>query len=269
MIAAKYLYDSFGNTLSQYGLLADANTYRFSSKEWNANSGIYYYLYRFYDPNLPRWLTQDPIQERGGFNLYGYIYNDPVNNIDTDGRFVTGVVGIATTAGTASSGGAGVTVSVTGGSTVAGVGVGTVAVGVGSAVAVGGAIGYGASQLPVYGGGTVADFYGELIYEDFWPKPLPVVPPIPPTKPPKDPDNISKCEFYKAWSDWANNRPAGDGGKGWKRCAPCDDCYNECKASGRWPFAKCPMGGPNGPRWPKGGKWPGGGDPALPTPGQY
>jgi len=51
MIVAKYLYDPYGNTLAQSGLLADANLYRFSSKEWNANSGLYYYLYRFYDPN--------------------------------------------------------------------------------------------------------------------------------------------------------------------------------------------------------------------------
>jgi RHS repeat-associated protein len=65
MIVAKYLYDPFGNTLAQYGLLADLNKYRFSSKEWNANSGLYYYLYRFYDPSLQRWLNRDPLGEFG------------------------------------------------------------------------------------------------------------------------------------------------------------------------------------------------------------
>jgi RHS repeat-associated protein len=63
MIAAKYLYDPYGNMLSMYGLLADANTYRFSSKEWNANSGLYYYLYRLYDSNLQRWLNRDPLMD--------------------------------------------------------------------------------------------------------------------------------------------------------------------------------------------------------------
>ena len=82
MIVAKYLYDPFGNTLAQSGLLADANTYRFSSKEWNANAGLYYYLYRFYDPNLQRWLNQDPIEEDGGNNLYNYVANNPVNYFD-------------------------------------------------------------------------------------------------------------------------------------------------------------------------------------------
>jgi hypothetical protein len=45
-IVAKYLYDAFGNMLSKSGLLADANVYRFSSKEWHANSGLAYYLSR-------------------------------------------------------------------------------------------------------------------------------------------------------------------------------------------------------------------------------
>jgi RHS repeat-associated protein len=65
MIVAKYLYDPFGNTLAKCGLLADVNNYRFSSKEWNGNAGLYYYLYRFYDPNLQRWVNRDPIQNEG------------------------------------------------------------------------------------------------------------------------------------------------------------------------------------------------------------
>ena len=51
-LAAKYLYDPFGNMISMSGTLRDFNKYRFSSKEWNENSGLYYYLYRFYDPSL-------------------------------------------------------------------------------------------------------------------------------------------------------------------------------------------------------------------------
>ena len=84
-IAAKYLYDPFGNMLSMYGTLADANNYRFSSKEWNANSALYYYLYRFYDSNLQRWPNRDPIGERGGLNLYGYVGNNPINKFDPYG----------------------------------------------------------------------------------------------------------------------------------------------------------------------------------------
>ncbi|HEY5909853.1 MAG TPA: RHS repeat-associated core domain-containing protein [Verrucomicrobiae bacterium] len=64
-LAATYRYDPFGNTISSSGTLAAANVYRFSSKELHANSGLYYYLYRFYDPNTQRWLNRDSIDEPG------------------------------------------------------------------------------------------------------------------------------------------------------------------------------------------------------------
>jgi hypothetical protein len=37
---------------------------------------------RPYDPNLGRWIQRDPIGERGGMNLYGYVQNNPVNLVD-------------------------------------------------------------------------------------------------------------------------------------------------------------------------------------------
>ena len=67
------------------GLSASKNLYRFSSKEWNPNSGLYYYGYRFYDPNLQRWVNADPVQEDGGINLYGFVANAPVNEADAMG----------------------------------------------------------------------------------------------------------------------------------------------------------------------------------------
>jgi RHS repeat-associated protein len=79
---AKYLYDSFGNTIGMWGTLAAVNTYRFSSKEIDTRSGLYYYDERYYDPNYQRWLNPDPIQEQSGFNLYEYVGNNPVNWID-------------------------------------------------------------------------------------------------------------------------------------------------------------------------------------------
>jgi RHS repeat-associated protein len=108
---AKYLYDPFGNILSQSGLLADANLYRFSSKEYHQQSALVYYLYRFYDAKLQRWSNCDPKDESGfnclaqphatanhfntlaDINLYYPFSNDPVDTFDPDGRFgATGVV---------------------------------------------------------------------------------------------------------------------------------------------------------------------------------
>jgi RHS repeat-associated protein len=65
-----------------WGTLATANTYRYSSKEIDPQSGIYYYGYRYYEPNLQRWLNQDPIGEEGGLNLYGYVRNNPIKWTD-------------------------------------------------------------------------------------------------------------------------------------------------------------------------------------------
>ena len=87
LIVARYTYDPFGNILSKSGPLADANTYRFSSKEHHQTSGLVYYLYRFYDPNLQRFVNRDPIQEIGGINLYRFVGNDPVDGIDLFGLY--------------------------------------------------------------------------------------------------------------------------------------------------------------------------------------
>jgi len=89
-IVARYLYNPFGKLLGQWGALAAANEMRFSSKEWNANSGLYYYLYRFFDPNLQRWLNRDPIEETGGLNLYGFVRNNSVNVADLFGLMSKG-----------------------------------------------------------------------------------------------------------------------------------------------------------------------------------
>jgi RHS repeat-associated protein len=70
---------------------------RFSSKEFMPASGLYYYLYRFYDPTLERWPNQDPVEDwgfitlvrritlNGGANPYIFVANDAVNDIDAHG----------------------------------------------------------------------------------------------------------------------------------------------------------------------------------------
>jgi integrase/recombinase XerD len=43
------------------------------------------YGYRYYDPLTGRWPSRDPIQEKGGVNLYGFVGNDGISNIDAYG----------------------------------------------------------------------------------------------------------------------------------------------------------------------------------------
>ena len=88
---AAYKYDPFGRWLAQAGTYAAANTQRFSSKTWIAHNGsntdgLYYYGYRFYDPQTQRWLNRDPIEEEGGLNLYQFVWSDPVNWFDAFGH---------------------------------------------------------------------------------------------------------------------------------------------------------------------------------------
>ncbi|MCW5554629.1 MAG: RHS repeat-associated core domain-containing protein [Verrucomicrobiae bacterium] len=97
-LAASYKYDAYGNlATSPSGSLARANVYRFSSKEFHAASGLYYYGYRWYAPSLQRWLNRDPLNDRGfkvlrrtyGFvdnqNLYAFTRNATVGKVDPNG----------------------------------------------------------------------------------------------------------------------------------------------------------------------------------------
>jgi RHS repeat-associated protein len=51
-----------------------------------------YYAYRYYDPATGRWPSRDPIGERGGLNLYGFVGNDGVNKSDKLGLSPTQTV---------------------------------------------------------------------------------------------------------------------------------------------------------------------------------
>ena len=92
-IVARYEYDPFGNTLAMSGKNANANPYRFSSKEIHLNSGLYYYGRRYYEPGFQRWINRDPDGESGGNNLYNFVWNGPINGIDSSGLGVIGTVG--------------------------------------------------------------------------------------------------------------------------------------------------------------------------------
>jgi RHS repeat-associated protein len=88
-VAATFDYDAFGNQ-TQASFSSDVSNpartaafaIRFSSKYQDAESGLYYYGYRYYDPQSGRWLSRDPIGEQGGLNLYGFVGNDGVNGVD-------------------------------------------------------------------------------------------------------------------------------------------------------------------------------------------
>lgn len=80
-------YDAFGNPVTNTtpaGL--EACPIGFSSKYLDAETGLVYYGFRYYSPELGRWLNRDPVEERGGLNVFAISANDAVNYFDSDGR---------------------------------------------------------------------------------------------------------------------------------------------------------------------------------------
>ena len=76
-VAARCRYDAYGYTGG-----APNFPFGFSTKYRDGETWFLYYTGRYYDPDRRRWLSTDPIEERGGLNLYGFCANDPINYVD-------------------------------------------------------------------------------------------------------------------------------------------------------------------------------------------
>lgn len=90
-IVAHYEYDPYGNTTVSAGAMVNQFAFRFSTKYLDAEistvdgAGLYYYGYRYYNPTHGRWLSNDPLGEKGGLNVYAFCSNDSLGGIDLFG----------------------------------------------------------------------------------------------------------------------------------------------------------------------------------------
>ncbi|MFX0206046.1 MAG: RHS repeat domain-containing protein, partial [Candidatus Hodarchaeota archaeon] len=85
-------YHPFGTTAYQAvnkDIKASAKKYRYSSKERDEESGLYYYGARYYAPWLGRWTASDPTGLTDGSNLFVYVANNPVRFFDDNGEELT------------------------------------------------------------------------------------------------------------------------------------------------------------------------------------
>jgi RHS repeat-associated protein len=80
-VAGRRDYGPFGEPLVTTGVAATL-PFGFSTKYLDSETGLNYYGFRYYNPSTGRWLSRDPIEERGGLNLYAHVVNSPVNWID-------------------------------------------------------------------------------------------------------------------------------------------------------------------------------------------
>jgi len=83
-------YSAFGerqsNVLDTVGGLFPTNQLRYTGREEETATGLYYYRARYYDPGLGRFLSEDPLGFEAGINFYAYVSNDPVNANDPTGE---------------------------------------------------------------------------------------------------------------------------------------------------------------------------------------
>jgi RHS repeat-associated protein len=61
------------------------NRYGFTGREYDYQTGLYYYRARYYDPQQGRFISEDPIGFGGGGNFYAYAGNSPINLTDPSG----------------------------------------------------------------------------------------------------------------------------------------------------------------------------------------
>jgi RHS repeat-associated protein len=78
-----FTYDAFGNLTASTGNIA--NTFQYTGRDFDAETGLRYYRARYYDPQVGRFLSEDPIRFGGGINFYDYVENQPTNLTDAGG----------------------------------------------------------------------------------------------------------------------------------------------------------------------------------------
>jgi RHS repeat-associated protein len=92
-LAAQYEYDPFLGITRASGAQAFVNPFLGSTKFFDAETGLYYYGYRYYDPSTGRWPSRDPLGELGfqilagnrnrrDGNLYCFVRNNPLTKFD-------------------------------------------------------------------------------------------------------------------------------------------------------------------------------------------
>ena len=87
---ANYSYNAWGKLLSSSGTMASVNPIRYRGYYFDAETGFYYLVSRYYDPQICRFVNADNLASTGqgliGCNMFTYCGNNPVCRIDFDGE---------------------------------------------------------------------------------------------------------------------------------------------------------------------------------------
>ncbi len=84
-LVAQYDYDPYGRLIRETGLAVASCPFGYSTKYRDPDLELHYYGHRWYDAAGMKWLTPDPIGERGGANLTALCDGDPISQVDPMG----------------------------------------------------------------------------------------------------------------------------------------------------------------------------------------
>jgi len=82
VLANTYTYDSYGNLTATAGTIT--SPFRYTGRELDIETGLFYYRARYYDQSIGRFLSEDPIGFEGGSNYYSYALGNPLTFVDPE-----------------------------------------------------------------------------------------------------------------------------------------------------------------------------------------
>jgi RHS repeat-associated protein len=83
-LANTYSYDSFGKLIASTGTLT--NPFQYTGRQFDSETGVYYYRARYYDQGVGRFLSEDLLKGvSDSVNFYAYVQNNSTNLIDPSG----------------------------------------------------------------------------------------------------------------------------------------------------------------------------------------
>ena len=97
---AMYTYDAWGNCTISFDAagIGALNPFRYRGYYLDRETGLYYLMTRYYDPEIGRFVNADDVsylapETLNGLNLYAYCLNNPVMNSDPEGTFWHLIIG--------------------------------------------------------------------------------------------------------------------------------------------------------------------------------
>jgi len=79
-LANTYTDDSYGNLTGSTGTIT--NPFQYTAREFDPETGSYFYRARYYDQNIGRFLSDDPLKFGAGIDFYAYVNNRPLSKKD-------------------------------------------------------------------------------------------------------------------------------------------------------------------------------------------